>query len=357
MTTDSLTLKIKALIKQNGAISLSELMTMALYDIDDGYYMTKIPFGKHGDFTTSPEISQMFGEILGLWCSVVWQQLGCPSELILAELGPGRAGLASDALRAIKKIPKFYEAINGKIHLVEISPLLREIQSKILGDSAKHYDDIEKLPPALPMIVLANEFFDALPIEQYIYQNANWHQRLITLDKYGQLIFTISDLPVLLPISYIGTASEGAVLEYSPAAGQIIAGLAKRFAATKGAALFIDYGDYNLSFSDTLQALSRHQFACPLTNIGQCDITSHVNFAHLALAAKAVKISEILEQGLFLKRLGIIARAEHLSKNTKHSADINNQLIRLTSEAEMGKLCKVMAIASHDLTTLPGFLP
>ena len=313
------------------------------------YYSGRDPFGQRGDFITAPEISQMFGEIIGLWAAVVWQMLGSPSELILAELGPGRGTLMADLLRAAVTLPGFRQAL--RVHLVETSPSLRQRQGQTLGETAVTWlDAIEQLPPG-PAIIVANEFFDALPIDQYVRRADGWHARLVANGEG----FHFVDGAVVEDIGF-PECELGEIFEVNQPAREVAAWLGRRFGESAGAALIIDYGHAQSAAGDTLQAVGKHQAVSALSDPGEVDLTAHVDFAALARAAAPAASSGVVTQGAFLRRLGIELRAARLAAaRPDQAADIETACQRLINPRGMGTLFKVMALSSAGLTELPGF--
>lgn len=337
-------------IQATGPMPVGEFMQRCVA----AYYAGRDPFGRAGDFTTAPEISQMFGEVIGLWAAIVWQMMGAPSEIILAELGPGRGTLMADALRAASTLPGFREAV--RVHLVEASPALRERQRQSLaGFGAVWHEEAAQLP-AGPMILIANEFFDALPVEQYVFRTDGWHERHVTCRDQ----FAFTDGP---PVSDRRMAELGApeaklgeVFETNPQARRLVQALAKRFTAQPGVLLAIDYGHDRTAVGDTLQAVRSHQPVPALQTPGEADLTAHVDFAALVQAAEPAKTSPIVGQGSFLRRLGIELRAERLAASRPDKADdLISGCHRLINPAGMGTLFKVLAVSSPDLPDLPGF--
>jgi len=352
--------EIRELIALEGPIPVERYMALCLSHPRHGYYLTRDPLGADGDFTTAPEISQMFGELIGLWAAEVWRSMGAPARLVLVELGPGRGTLMSDALRAARVLPAFLAAV--EVHLVETSPALRARQEAMLraaGRPVRWHERLETVPPG-PAIVIANEFFDALPIRQFVRAGDGWRERLVGLDAGGRLAFGLAGAPspaIDVP------APEGAVLEW-PAIGIEIAGaLAERLAAQGGAALVVDYGRAGPAFGDTLQAVRRHAFADPLDAPGEADLTAHVDFARLASAAEARGAAShgSIAQGAFLRALGIEARAAALARRAgpDQAQAIQAALARLTGSAQnqMGELFKAVALTHPHLSPPPGFPP
>lgn len=314
------------------------------------YYAGREPFGPGGDFVTAPEMTQAFGECLGLWAAIAWQGMGRPDRVALVELGPGRGTLMADALRAIAEMaPGFRAAL--RLHLVETSPRLRQAQADRLGTAvAAWHDDIAGLPPG-PAIVLANEFLDALPIRQFVRRGDAWMERFVADGRFEER--PAADAPPLP-----ATAEEGAVQEVNEPARAIVAALAARIAAQGGAALFLDYGPEKGGFGDSLQAMAAHGAADPLGAPGVADVTAHVDFAALAEAARALGATVLgpLPQGVFLARLGLFSRAAILARMdpqgaTRHLAAAQ----RLAAPEHMGRLFKALCLTHPDLPPLPGF--
>ena len=292
------------------------------------YYATRDPLGAAGDFTTAPEISQMFGEMVGAALADCWARARKPVTAVYAELGPGRGTLASDALRVLRSA-----GFDGDVHLVETSPRLREVQAAAVPGAIWH-DAIEELPD-VPLLLVANEFFDALPIRQFV----DGRERRVTVAA-GGLAFD----------------RDGEIVELSPARGEAAEVLARELANNGGVAIVIDYGHVKFANGDTLQAVRGHKFAPILANPGEQDLTSHVDFDALAKAADVAKVTAPAKQGEWLKRLGIHARAEALAKANPDKLDeVRVALHRLTAPDQMGDLFKVMAIHSPDWPAPAGF--
>jgi NADH dehydrogenase [ubiquinone] 1 alpha subcomplex assembly factor 7 len=361
--TTPLAKEIRLLIAAEGPMPVSRYMALCLGHPSHGYYVTRDPLGARGDFTTAPEISQMFGELIGLWAVAAWQQMGAPDPFRLVELGPGRGTLMADALRAARLVPAFGAA--ARIHMVETSPVLRKAQARALaahGDHVSWHDRIEDVP-AGPAIVLANEFFDALPVDQYVWTGAGWHERRVGRGAEGQLSFGLDPAPSRLAparAAHLPPPAPGAVLEVME--GGPARALSTRLAAEGGIALAIDYGHAG-GHGDTLQALRAHRFADPLADPGEADLTAHVDFARLALLGQEAGLKAFgpLEQGDFLARLGLAARAERLMRDASPEAAeaIATATRRLagTGDGEMGRLFKVLVLAHPHLGTPPAFNP
>ena len=355
--------RIAALIAQNGPITIADYMALCLGDPEHGYYMARQPFGRGGDFVTAPEVSQVFGELIGLWAVATWQAMGGPSPFILAELGPGRGTLMADLLRAAKLRPAFAGAL--ELHLVETSPVLRAAQARALAAVRPvWHDDVAELPEG-PLLLVANEFLDALPIRQLVKTETGWHEKLIGLSaEADSLAFALSPGPApsaaLVPAE-LQAAPPGSVCEISPASLAVADTIARRVVAEGGAALFIDYGHVKRGCADTLQAVRRHQRHDPLDDPGEADLTAHVDFAALAeiAAADGATIWGPVTQGHFLQGLGIAARVERLLAGATpgQAADIGTACRRLIDPAEMGTLFKVLCIAGPTMPAPAGFTP
>jgi NADH dehydrogenase [ubiquinone] 1 alpha subcomplex assembly factor 7 len=352
--------ELKRLIAVDGPMPLTQYMALCLTDPVHGYYVTRDPFGVGGDFTTAPEISQMFGELIGLWAASVWRQLGAPDRVHVVELGPGRGTLMADALRASRVVPGFAAA--ARIDLVETSPLLRQRQKAALqafADSLAWHQHFAEVSGA-PLLVIANEFFDALPVHQTLRTPDGWHERMVGLDPDGQLTLALHPEPLLgfeatLPPA-LRRAPLGAIREWR--SDELIVEIARRIVQARGAALIIDYGEVESGLGDTLQAVGRHRHASVLETPGEVDLTAHVDFAALArAAAKAgARVCTPLTQGAFLTRLGINQRAATLkAASPARAGEIDAGLARLTGPNGMGDLFKVIAICDQQVGALPGF--
>jgi NADH dehydrogenase [ubiquinone] 1 alpha subcomplex assembly factor 7 len=359
-SVNALAQRIAQLIEMQGPISIAQFMTMALYDPGDGYYATHDPIGESGDFITAPEISQMFGELLGLWCVQAWRDQGCPSPARLVELGPGRGTLMADALRAARIDREFLSSI--EIVLVEASDRLRKQQAETLGavvaqTKIRRVDQFDDSCTDRPLFVIANEFFDALPIQQFAFVARGWCERMVGLDKNGQLTSALSPFAALMPIaSDRGLPESGAVYETSPGGEAIVEQVARAIATRGGAALIVDYGyGARAPFGETLQGVQRHEFATLLESPGETDLSAHVDFAALARAAERARAKAYgpIEQVEFLCSLGIMERAERLSRN--HLQSMDRQLNRLIAADQMGTLFKALAVLPKTAPPPPGF--
>jgi SAM-dependent MidA family methyltransferase len=374
------------MIAADGPMTVARYMALCLGHPKHGYYVTRDPFGVAGDFTTAPEISQIFGELLGLWAAAVWQSMGRPRPCTLAELGPGRGTLMADALRGAAVVPGFREAL--AVHLVETSPLLRARQQATLsaaGIAPQWHETVETLP-AGPVIVLANEFFDALPVHQAVKTEQGWHERMLGLNADGQLAFALnpspfpSELARSLPrtresISHLSSGSplargraaescqagdaSGTIFEWRD--DTILRQLCQTVVKDGGAILIIDYGHMHSGIGETLQAVRAHSFVDPLQAPGECDLTAHVDFAALSRSAASVgaRVHGPIAQGEFLRDLGINLRAGRLKVGAtgEQVHAIDAAVTRLTGAApnQMGELFKVIGFSHSDLHTLPGF--
>ncbi|MDR1139697.1 MAG: SAM-dependent methyltransferase [Rickettsiales bacterium] len=372
----------KLIDKSQGSISISDFMNAALYHKEYGYYMSKLPLGKDGDFITAPEISQLFGEIIAVWVMHTWEKLGEPSKFSLVELGPGKGTLIHDIIRVTRKYNDFFDSVS--IHLVEISPTLQEIQKKKLkGLDINWHENINSLPEQ-PTIFLANEFFDALPIDQFVYRNGEWYENRIAKQDNGvssevadtgvqkkdpsasslssqcvtlgsrkkddvtQIADTgIQKKELCVPVSATQTTNrklfDGAVVEVCPTGIEILKRLEEKIYNNKGAALIIDYGYVYPEYKSTLQSVKQHKYANFLENVGNSDITALVNFQALRDSLKHVDC-EILTQREFLYLFGIKERTQALMKNASDEQKnrIFGEFLRLTEN--MGTLFKAMLI-------------
>jgi len=354
---------LKRRLEREGALTVADFMGEALTHPAGGYYMHGDPFGvptaSGGDFVTAPEISQMFGELIGVFLADSWMRLGQPAPCLLVELGPGRGTLMSDALRATRQVPGFHDALD--IHLVEISPTLRERQREALGTHQVTWLDNAGQIPEGPLLLVANEFFDALPVRQFEQTADGWAERVVVLSPAGELAFSLAAPgPANLPLipAALRSAPQGTVVEISPATLNTAAFLGHRLAHQPGVALVIDYGPAQPAPGPTLQALRHHRHEEVLRDPGTADLTAHVDFASLAQAAVATGCAAHgpVEQGRFLNALGIELRAAQLSESAPGAAAaIAAARRRLTDPAEMGDLFKALALTSPGLTGLAGF--
>jgi len=358
--------RIAALIEAQGPMSVAQFMTLALLDPRDGYYATRDPLGAAGDFTTAPEISQMFGEMVGLWLLQCWADQGAPRNPRLVELGPGRGTLMADILRTCAVAKDFL--VDLEVVLIEASPVLQEIQAeKLRGQDLMTRADVSwqaQFDDSLadrPLFLVANEFFDALPLRQYVKTPRGWCERMVTVNPQGGLAFALA--PVPLPPSAIPEdrqgAPEGGVYESAPAATALLEDIAGIIAARGGAALVMDYG-YGAAagFGETLQAVGGHRFAEALAEPGSADLSAHVDFAALARAARrgGAHVSGPVTQGAFLAGIGLTERAEQLMKaHPASAADLLAATERLIAADKMGALFKALAVTPPALTDVAGF--
>ncbi len=359
-----LEIEIRRRIAAAGSIPVGEYMALCLGHPEYGYYTTRDPLGARGDFITAPEISQMFGELIGLWMAALWKQMGEPANIRVIELGPGRGTLMSDALRAIQIIPAFRDAI--VLHLVEISPVLEAQQERTLehlGTPMSWHPALEDVPKG-PAIIIANEFFDALPVNQVVKTEQGWHERQIEIDAAGNLVFAIAAEPIghfdmLLPAA-VRAAPEQSIFEWRDDTLAMLLG--RRIADDGGAALVIDYGHADSAVGETLQAVGQHAYVDPLTAPGNIDLTAHVDFDALARAIELMGANGFgpIEQSQFLRTLGIETRAAALKAKAASRgaiADIDAALARLTGHGRtgMGSLFKVASFAHPSVGAPPGF--
>lgn len=341
----SLTDELANRIRENGPITVAEFMGAAA----SYYYANKTPFGEDGDFTTAPEISQMFGEMIGAWLVDVWMQMGQPERIQLIELGPGRGTLMADIMRTVSAWPDFKSAVS--IHLIETSPQLRQAQATALKSyRPTFYDSIDEVAPGVSFIV-ANEFFDALPIHQFKKVKNEWRERCVDYDDVENAFsFTTSpldfDISSVMPEAFL-QAHDGCIFEVSPASLSALESIARRIAEHGGAALLIDYGHLETGLGDTLQSVFEHRYSDALEAPGSKDITAHVDFATFkTVAAQWSRVHGAVTQGEFLTALGIEQRAESLAQHATDAqrTEIALALKRLTGAGDMGRLFKVMGL-------------
>ncbi len=344
--------RLRAQISAGGPISVGQYMTACLHDPDFGYYATRPAIGADGDFLTAPMVSQMFGELLGVWAASAWELMGRPDELRLIEMGPGDGTLMGDILKAARHAPGFLDAAD--VWLVETSAPLRVLQAERLGEIVRWASHLAEVPEGAPTLLIANELLDCLPARQFVRTPIGWAEQVVGLGADGELSFGLADTPAagLLP-----QAAVGQVFEQSAAQAALGAELGRRIAADGGAALLIDYGRAEPGFGDTLQALRRHEKVDPLACPGEADLTVHADFPSVMAAARAEGAeARILTQTDFLARLGIGERAEALVRGApERSAVIGRQLTRLIAADQMGELFKVCAIYTD--WTPPAFEP
>ncbi len=352
-------------IHHEGPLTVADFMAEALGNPKHGYYVTADRFGLAGDFVTAPEISQMFGELIGLWCADYWDRLGRPATFALVELGPGRGTLMADALRAVSGLlPDFTRA--ARLHLVETSPVLRRRQSDALANHAPTWHDrFADVPEGMPLLLIANEFFDALPVRQFQLTEQGWAERLVALSPTGEALRFVLGNPGGLttlrvpPRLRTGAIPPGTVIDLGPAAQSIALDLGQRLAASEGAALIIDYGHSAPVPTDTLQAVRRHQPVPVLETPGEADLTTHVDFGALAEAATSggAAVCGPVTQGDFLRALGIEARATILRRTASRedTHEIDSALHRLIAPQAMGALFKALALTGPNGPPAAGF--
>jgi SAM-dependent MidA family methyltransferase len=349
--------RMLARIARTGPMSVADYMAECLLHPVHGYYATRDPLGSQGDFITAPEISQMFGELVGLWLAQVWLDQGAPARIVLAELGPGRGTLMADALRATRGVPGFHDAL--ALHLVEASPTLRALQADTLAAHAPRFHDSVADLPEGPLFLIANEFFDALPIRQFLKaRGPDWSERMIGAEG-GRLVWGLAPpAPVAMLADRALTVTEGQMVETCAPAAAIAAEIGRRVATHGGAALIVDYGGWE-SMGDTFQALQAHAPVDPLAAPGQADLTAHVAFAPIARAAAPARASALTPQGVFLERLGITQRAQALAQRlTGPAADAHVAAHRrLTHPDEMGHLFRVLALTPPGSPLPPALDP
>ena len=348
--------RIESLIAASGPISVADYMALCLFDPADGYYTTREPFGTAGDFTTAPEISQMFGELVAVWLYAAWQAAGKPANAMLAEIGPGRGTLMKDMLRVLRKLDP---ALVADVALIETSPRLREVQKQTLAASGvkiEWHETVSSLPNA-QLFIVGNELFDAIPTRQFVKIGAEWRERAVGIDQAGELAFVAGPATIevaLLPADATD-APDGSIFELAPARTATMETIAERIAASSGAGLFFDYGHLSPGIGDTLQALRKHQYENVLATPGEADLTSHVDFSALGIAAKAHGLdAHLATQGEFLLALGLLERAGKLGANADDAAreKIRSEVERLAGPEAMGTLFKVIAVAPAG-TKLP----
>jgi NADH dehydrogenase [ubiquinone] 1 alpha subcomplex assembly factor 7 len=348
---------LRRMIEEQGPIDVGRFMALALAHPEHGYYSGRDPLGAEGDFVTAPEISQLFGELLGLALVQFWLDSGRPRPALLVELGPGRGSLLADALRAARVVPAFIDAV--ELHLVELSPILRARQAETLTGHRPHWHpSLQGVPGTGPLLLLANEFFDALPIRQFLRHRGRWHERLVASEG-DRLQFALSPMPAPLALPE-EEAREGRVLEVSPAREAFAQELGRRLTEQGGVALIVDYGEDGAPPHDTLQAVRAHRAVDPLEAPGETDLTAHVDFAALARAARYGGAATYgpIAQGLLLRRLGIELRLEQLTAGA--SADVAASLEagvrRLIDADAMGELFRALAVTAPGAPIPPGFV-
>jgi SAM-dependent MidA family methyltransferase len=360
MSAPSLEGEIVRLIETDGPMPLDRYMAICLGHPDLGYYTTRDPLGKAGDFTTAPEISQTFGEMIGVWCAQVWTAMGSPARLLLVELGPGRGTLMADLERASHALAPFAAAI--EVHLVETSPVLKARQAATLahldGLVAWH-ERVEQVPSGCTVFI-ANEFFDALPVRQFEQRLGAWHERVVGLDGNGAPVLGLAPDPVPGMAAPEG-AQDGSILEVSPARAAVARHLGARCADNPGAGLVVDYGHVRTGFGDTVQAVKSHEHVPVMQEPGACDLTAHVDFEALraALGEGGARVFEPMQQGAFLRAMGIEMRLQTLlaAVGPSQAHEIEDTVDRLIHVDRMGAMFKVCAFASPGLADLYPFQP
>jgi SAM-dependent MidA family methyltransferase len=349
--------RLAARIAATGPITVAEFMAECLLNPRHGYYATRDPLGAAGDFVTAPEISQMFGECLGLALAQAWLDRGAPSPFALTELGPGRGTLMADILRATERVPGFHKGM--RLHLVEASPTLRRVQADRLAPYEPIWHDDLAQVPDLPLFLVANEFFDALPVRQFLRDGDAWRERVVGL-KGDRLALGLAEAaPVAALHHRLADTSQGDMVETCAPATAIAGEIGRRIADVGGVAVIVDYGDWG-GTGDTLQAVRRHERTEPLAAPGEADLTAHVDFAALAAAARPAEHSGLTPQGILLERLGITARAQALARPLSPGAALEAHVAahrRLTHPDEMGSLFKAIALFQHGSPLPPGVDP
>lgn len=350
--------RLRKSLAVEGPMPLARFLALAMAERSGGYYTTRDPLGAAGDFTTAPEISQCFGELLGAALAQAWLDRGAPAPVELVELGPGRGTLLLDALRATRRVAGFHSAI--ALHLVEASPVLRAVQAERLAAFAPRFHDrLETVPEDRPLLLIANEFLDVLPIRQFVRTAEGWRERLVAADGDGRLGFVLA--PHALALPELGTdLCEGTVVELSPARAALTSEIARRIAATGGLALLIDYAKDGAA-GDSLQAVRGHRRADPLEEPGSVDLSSRVDFHALARVGRAegAAVFGPIGQGLFLERLGIRTRLARLAAGRPEAIaeKLAAGVRRLVDPSEMGTLFRVLAVTRSGEPVPPGFEP
>jgi NADH dehydrogenase [ubiquinone] 1 alpha subcomplex assembly factor 7 len=348
--------QIRKLIEKKSEIDIATFMETAMSLDANAYYKSTQPLGEDADFITAPEISQMFGEIIGIWVFDVWQKLGCPTNLNLVEIGPGRGVLMRDLLNGTNKASEFQQSLN--IYLLDINPILKKIQQQNLLQSHSNINWIDNLSnlPQSPTIFIANEFFDALPIHQYVKEKNSWFENVISVKHDNNQLFfkrkpLVHDFSDHLSLEH-PNALDGSVIEEHKEGAKWMQEIVEIIERNKGAALIIDYG-YDIDpkdrkptqYNSTLQGVKNHKYHPILEDIGSTDISCHVDFHLLKKITQMRKIQIIktIDQYNFLKNFGIDIRLQSLKKQNPHLSQIlDNQYHRLTSKIQMGSLFKAL---------------
>jgi NADH dehydrogenase [ubiquinone] 1 alpha subcomplex assembly factor 7 len=340
------------LITTSGPISIAHYIA----ESNARYYASRDPLGSAGDFVTAPEISQMFGEMIGVWLADVWQRAGSPAQVHYVEAGPGRGTLARDALTVMARF-----GLTPQVHFVEGSPALRAVQAALVPQAQWH-DDLSTVPDDAPLLLVANEFLDALPVRQLVHTGAGWRERMVGWDG-THLLPVVGDRPMDAAIppelhAALGETPDGAIVEASPAAATVVGEIAARLAQQGGAALLIDYGYAEMQFGSTLQAVRAHAGVDPFAFPGEADLTAHVDFAALVpiVQRHGVRWLGTVGQGAWLQAVGIGARAQALSKRFPDQAQaIGAAFHRLVAPDAMGTLFKVMGLSAAEWPAGAGF--
>ncbi len=352
---------IKTSIRERGFMTTADYMALCLGHPKHGYYMTRDPFGVNGDFVTAPEISQMFGEMIGLWCADLWIKMGRPTPFALVELGPGRGTLMEDVLRTTRAMEGFHAT--KQLYLMEMSPVLQSAQrQKLAGYNPEWIVDIAQIPEGMPVIIVANEFLDALPVRQMLRENNRWYERVLVLDKNDTLGFAKkeADLRMVegLPPQITGAREDG-LFEMSPVLNHVVKSVGILLQKQKGVALFLDYGHAKSAYGETLQAVKNHEYVPIFDTPGMADLTAHVDFENLGKIAQGqgMAVHGPTTQGAFLKELGIEVRAERLKAHATQDqrADLDSGLKRLIDTDQMGTLFKVLALCDDPNMEIAGF--
>ena len=347
MTEALLPERLARAITLGGPMPISHYMAAA----NAHYYASRDPLGARGDFVTAPEVSQMFGELIGAWFADIWSRAGKP-DMAYVELGPGRGTLARDALRALKRF-----GCAPEIHLVENSPALRAVQQEALPQAIWH-DDVTSLPNGKPLMIVANEFFDALPVHQIIKRGEDWHERLVACQDILFLPIAGKKVPETIVPEPLRDAPSGSIIESAPAGVAIARALARLLVDNGGAALIIDYGYNGPAIGETLQAVKDHAPVNPFEAPGDHDLSAHVDFATLGAMAQltGAKQHGPVAQGAWLTAIGLNERAEALRRaQPDQAASIEAQRVRLADPRQMGSLFQVMALAAPDWPDGAGF--
>ena len=351
--------RLARLIATAGPIPVCDYMAACLFDPEAGYYTTREPFGVAGDFTTAPEISQMFGELVAVWAYSAWAAMGRPMPMALAEIGPGRGTLMADMLRTLDRLDTGF-VTRARVALIEASPRLAALQKERLSSGRGRptwFAGIGALP-AVPLVLVGNELFDALPVRQFVRTAQGWRERMIALDDNDELVFVAGSAGIdaaLLPPE-ASHAAEGALFEIAPAREALMDTIAERIAEDGGAALFIDYGHLRPGLGDTLQAMRKHAYDDVFAHPGEADLTSHVDFSALATVAATHGLkTHMTTQGEFLLGLGLMERAGSLGANAGDDVRerLQGEVERLAGPEAMGNLFKVICITRKDMLLPP----